>query len=189
MTADSIQEEEEGPSKMNGQTNPLLPMNNECEFINLCHQTPSFTSTTLPRPPPNSHTLTPFVSTTLPKPPLKGILKNSNQPQMNSSSQLDVAPFDNAPPCDDCMQQARLQGSYSGQCTKVDCAFFVNRPQMQRQSSVKSLRSIGQSVVLQPMTRHVNSNGFETTAFRGSQESLLSNLADQEVLENVESSV
>ncbi len=83
---------------------------------------------------------------TLPKPPLKGILKNPSYPAgggaMGTSSselllaELDVLPFDNVPPCDDCVAKAKIKGSYSGECEKRDCAMGGSlrrkRPYQQR---------------------------------------------------------
>ena len=131
-----------------------------------------------------------FYSTTLPKAPLKGILKNSNQNGTSCSTMhLDVIPFDTVPPCDDCMNKARVQGSYTGDCQKQECAMGSLRrksraeKQIKRKNSTRSLRSFQCEEADQE-------GGFlASTAFRGSQESLLSNIGDKEVLENVESSV
>ncbi len=70
------------------------------------------------------------------KPPLKGILKNNpsmppaaygpNGPsyycsQLNLAT--DVAPFDTVPPCDSCMERARVEGAYAGiTCANPECA-------------------------------------------------------------------
>lgn len=65
-----------------------------------------------------------YSSSTLPKPPLKGILKNTAAaaypaaPSADCSSasaellfaEMDVLPFDNVPPCDDCVAKAKIKG-------------------------------------------------------------------------------
>ena len=67
-----------------------------------------------------------YSSSTLPKPPLKGILKNTaaaatypaapNWEACSSASaellfaEMDVLPFDNVPPCDDCVAKAKIKG-------------------------------------------------------------------------------
>jgi hypothetical protein len=51
-------------------------------------------------------------------------------------AEMDVIPFDNVPPCDDCMAKAKIEGSYSGECEKHDCAMGGSlrrkRPYQQR---------------------------------------------------------
>ena len=61
-----------------------------------------------------------YSSSTLPKPPLKGILKNTAPiayPAACSSAsaellfaEMEVLPFDNVPPCDDCVAKAKIKG-------------------------------------------------------------------------------
>ena len=139
---------------------------------------------------------TPPASATLPKPPLKGILKNpssssvcnvQNQSAFSfSASELDVAPFDTVPPCDDCMDRARLEGTYSGQCMKPDCA--LGALNCRTAAATATMPRMHQPLQKKP-SMSMSMNMTTTTSFRGSQESLLSNIGDKEVLENVESSV
>ena len=136
---------------------------------------------------------------TLPKPPLKGILKNSQAASNSfSATQLDVLPFDTVPPCDDCMERARVRGSYTADCVKPDCAMAALRRKKDgaedcgravrgRRNSTRSLKAFRPSSAAAAV--RPEASGVGTTAFRGSQESLLSNLGEKEVLENVESSV
>ena len=64
-----------------------------------------------------------YSSSTLQKPPLKGILKNTAAPYpaapvaacSSASAELlfaevEVLPFDNVPPCDDCVAKAKIKG-------------------------------------------------------------------------------
>ena len=70
--------------------------------------------------------------------PLKGILKKSSNAE-NTSYTLprDVIPFDQMPPCDDCLQRARSHGSYGDICQNLEtdgnCGFQMgNNPRMYR---------------------------------------------------------
>ena len=71
-----------------------------------------------------------YSSSTLPKPPppLKGILKNTQPvPQGHATcssfsasaellfAEMDVLPFDNVPPCDDCVAKAKIKENLSSQ--------------------------------------------------------------------------
>lgn len=106
-------------------------------------------------------------------------------------TQLDVVPFDNVPPCDNCMERARITGSYAGVCANPECEMgtLKSKLALSRQSSTRSLK-VGSKNQLQRFDDD-DDGGFASTAFRGSQESLLSasNFVENEVLENVESSV
>lgn len=103
-----------------------------------------------------------YNSCTLPLKPLKGILKkssnNSNmtlqlQPMNNSMTlprdyvmqqqqnyQLppEVIPFDQVPPCDDCLQRARHRGSYGDVCQNFEngenCGFQINQQRLYSKS-------------------------------------------------------
>ena len=60
---------------------------------------------------------------------------------------VDVVPFDTVPPCDDCMQRARYQGSYGSECrgtSGTDCALSThpNTPNHSNQSTLKRNSSI-----------------------------------------------
>ena len=66
-----------------------------------------------------------YNSCTLPLKPLKGILKKSN-PDTSYTLPRDVVPFDQMPPCDDCLQRARSHGSYGDICQNLEtdsCGF------------------------------------------------------------------
>ena len=147
--------------------------------------------------------------TTLPRPPLKGILKNSSNPVMLNQfpQEPDVIPFDNLPPCDDCMDRARVEGSYSGDCDKPECS-MGNGTIKRRASACNTPSKISNGFgaknnkLAGSFTQLFPSDAFVSTAFRGSRESLLvkdhvedevgldsSTQEDEEVIENVESSV
>ena len=54
---------------------------------------------------------------------------------------LDVVPFDNMPPCDDCMKSARYKGSYGSEChgtSGAECVFLHNQESLSRTSSIKN---------------------------------------------------
>ena len=162
-----------------------------------CDPSPTpFVSRTLPRNPQQHHFQHfngAFYTSTLPKPPLKGILKNSNNYNGGSMTtilpiEVDVIPFDTVPPCDDCMEKARVEGSYSGHCDRQECAMgsLKRKPknecaELQRQHRRNSTRSL----------RSLHTPDLATTAFRdGSQESVYNcDETAPEVIENVESSV
>lgn len=170
-----------------------------------CDSAP-FVSRTLPRNPQQQlqhfnnggqgfqHLNGAFYTSTLPKPPLKGILKNSNNYSGGSMTtivpiEVDVVPFDTVPPCDDCMEKARLEGSYSGHCERAECAMGAlgRRPpnecaEMQRKQRRNSTRSL----------RSLHTPDLASTAFRGGSQESVYNCGDErapEVIENVESSV
>ena len=163
-------------------------------------------------------------SSTLPRPPLKGILKNNTSTTMLTNMPLepDVIPFDNLPPCDDCMERARVEGSYSGVCDNQNCS--MGNGTLRRRASMSAAttssssssgrltngfnpNSKGKNCAESFSTQLFPSDAFASTAFRGSQESLMGEqraqienggeeqmelqhpIEDEEVLEQVESSV
>ena len=70
-----------------------------------------------------------YNSCTLPLKPLKGILKKSN-PDTSYTLPRDVIPFDQIPPCDDCLQRARSHGSYGDICQNLEtdnCGFQMHQ--------------------------------------------------------------
>ena len=164
-----------------------------------------------------------YSTSTLPKPPLKGILKNNTSTTMLTNMPLepDVIPFDNLPPCDDCMERARVEGSYSGVCDNQNCS--MGNGTLRRRASMSAAttsssssgrltngfnpNSKGKNCAESFSTQLFPSDAFASTAFRGSQESLMGEqraqmenggqeqmelqhpIEDEEVLEQVESSV
>ena len=135
-----------------------------------------------------------FVSSTLPK-PLKGILKNSsNMISVNGSFQgmsytlprdFDVMPFDTMPPCDDCLQKARYQGSYSGNCTSEECALGIRSNQASPANTLKRNSSLRSIALTPPEMFATQLTNLKLTT---SQESL-GHPPSKEIVETVESSV
>ena len=91
-----------------------------------------------------------------------------------------------------------MRGSYTADCVKPDCAMNVLRRKKEeedthktrgRRNSTRSLKAFRPSSAAAGGLKEGTRGFVGTTAFRGSQESLLSNLGEKEVLENVESSV
>lgn len=170
---------------------PIHPHINGCEEVHLRPQ--NHFMSTLPKhfPTTSSRSNGPsaflnqayqFTTNTLPKPPLKGILKNTTSMSQHSI-EPDVVPFDTVPPCDDCMERARLEGTYSGECSSQNCAMGT----MRRGTSTHSLTSQGRGRMGNNL-KMSSVDGFASTSFLGSQESLIQK-TDPEVIENVESSV
>lgn len=152
--------------------------------------------------------------TTLPRPPLKGILKNTSNTHVNMMAmEPDVIPFDNLPPCDDCMERARVEGSYSGNCENPNCS--MGNGTLKRRASMSATPSRvtngfnpnSKGKLAGSFTQLFPSDAFASTVFRGSRESLIGNdenvlqqnghheevemhhQVEEEVIENVESSV
>lgn len=139
-----------------------------------------------------------FVSSTLPK-PLKGILKNSGNMigpfnGANGSYQgmsytlprdFDVLPFDNMPPCDDCLQKARYQGSFSGDCTKDECALGSRSNMASPANTLKRGSSLRNVALTPPEMFATQLNNLKSAP---SQESL-GHHPGKEIVETVESSV
>ncbi len=138
-----------------------------------------------------------FVSSTLPK-PLKGILKNSSNmigsfsvngsfPGMSYTlpRDFDVMPFDTMPPCDDCLQKARYQGSYSGDCTREECALGSRSNQASPANTLKRNSSLRSIALTPPEMFATQLTNLKLTT---SQESL-GHPPSKEIVETVESSV
>jgi hypothetical protein len=138
----------------------MISLNNQCQLTNCCQVVPPDSGI---QPPcncgaaaddsdmqmSNSDRSSSYTSCTLPLKPLKGILKKKSKHlaglaglAMTLPRDFDVVPFDQVPPCDDCLQRARRCGSYGDVCqnleaTGVDCGFQV---QLSRDASLRSLK-------------------------------------------------
>jgi len=67
------------------------------------------------------------------------------QPQMQPQPPAmdDVIPFDNVPPCDDCLHRARYQGSYGSQCQGqpgTECALRSSQPNTPNHSNQSTMK-------------------------------------------------
>ena len=98
---------------------------------------------------------------------------------------FDVLPFDNMPPCDDCLQKARYQGSFSGDCNKEECALGSRSNLASPANTLKRGSSLRSVALTPPEMFATQLNNLKAAT---SQESL-NHPPTKEIVETVESSV